>query len=136
MYLYYGNTKALMDTTCDMTFTGENENDRFGCDVAIGDINGDDFGEVLTGARTFKNNSFQGRAYLYYGGPSKPEAVRATNLLRQAARAGDINHVKSLISNGADVNEKDNKRYTSLWYTKNKGNNEIVELLRKHGAKE
>ena len=70
MYLYYGNTKALMDTICDMTFTGENDNDRFGYDVAIGDINGDDFGEILTGARTFKSESFQGRAYLYFGGPS------------------------------------------------------------------
>ncbi len=70
-YLFYGNTKALMDETCDMTFTGENAFDRFGFDVALGDINGDDFGDVLTGARTFKSNSFQGRAYLYYGGPLK-----------------------------------------------------------------
>jgi len=136
MYLYYGNTKALMDTTCDMTFTGENDNDRFGYDVAIGDINGDDFGEVLTGARTFKNNSFQGRAYFYYGGPSKPEAVQATKLLHKAARAGDIDQVKSLISKGADVNAKDNNGHTSLWYAQDKGHTEIVELLRKHGAKD
>ena len=69
MYLYYGNTKESIDVTCDMIFTGENASDRFGFDVAIGDVNGDGFCEVLTGARTFKSNSFQGRAYLYYGGP-------------------------------------------------------------------
>ena len=67
-YLYYGNTKALMDTTCDMIFFGENDQDRFGFDSAIGDINGDNFADVFIGARSFKSNSWQGRAYLYYGG--------------------------------------------------------------------
>ena len=136
MYLYYGNTKALMDTTCDMTFTGENDNDRFGYDVAIGDINGDDFGEVLTGARTFKNNSFQGRAYLYYGGPRQSEPTQLTKLLHQAAASGKIDEVKSLISKGADVNAKDDNGHISLWYAQDKGHTEIVELLRKHGVKE
>jgi ankyrin repeat protein len=74
-YLFYGNTKSEMDTTCDMTFTGENDLDRFGCGVAIGDINGDDFSDILIGARSFKNNSWQGRAYLYYGPFSDSEEI-------------------------------------------------------------
>lgn len=68
-YLYYGNIKSDIDVTCDYTFTGENAYDRFASDTAVGDINGDNFGKILIGARTFKSNSFQGRAYLYYGGP-------------------------------------------------------------------
>jgi ankyrin repeat protein/transglutaminase-like putative cysteine protease len=74
-YLYYGNTKGLVDTTCDLTFSGENDADRFGFGSAIGDINGDNFADVLIGARTFKSNSFQGRAYLYYGPFSDTEDI-------------------------------------------------------------
>jgi len=70
-YLFYGNTKSEIDAICDMIFTGENERDHFASDVAVGDINGDNFADVLIGARMFKNQSYQGRAYLYYGGPSK-----------------------------------------------------------------
>jgi hypothetical protein len=136
MYLFYGNVKSEMDVICDMVFTGENNLDRFGYNGSLGDINGDNFADVLIGARTFKNESFQGRAYLYYGGPSKPESIQATKLLHKAAPAGNINQVKSLISKGADVNAKDNKCYTSLWYAKDKGHTKLVELLRKHGAKE
>ena len=97
MYLYFGNTKALMDTTCYMTFTGENDNDRFGYDVAIGDINGDDFSEVLTGARTFKSNSFQGRAYLYYGGPTEPQPTQEIKSLDKATVNVNIKKVKSIV---------------------------------------
>jgi len=169
-YLFYVNTKSEMDVACDMIFTGENPNDRFGFDGSLGDINGDNFGEVLIGARTFKNNSFRGRAYLYYGGPAEPEPTQVNKLLHQAAHAGDIDQVKLLISKGADVNgikddslktalhravinvhkgvaelfidkgahinAKDNQGRTPLWYAQDKGHTEIVELLRKHGAKD
>ena len=42
----------------------------------------------------------------------------------------------SLIEGGADVNIKDNQGQIALWYAKRRGYKEIVELLRKHGAKE
>jgi hypothetical protein len=74
-YLFYGNTKSDIDTTCDYIFNGENRSDRFGSEVTLGDINGDNFAEVLIGARTFKSNSFQGRAYLYYGPFSDSEEI-------------------------------------------------------------
>ncbi len=114
MYLFYGNAKSEMDVICDMVFTGENNLDRFGYNGSLGDINGDNFADILIGARTFKNNSFQGRAYLYYGGPKKPNADKATNLLYKATRAGDIDKFKSIMSKGADVNAKDNKGHASL----------------------
>jgi hypothetical protein len=41
-----------------------------------------------------------------------------------------------LIREGADVNTKDNRGRTPLWWARNRGHTEIVELLRKHGAKE
>ena len=44
--------------------------------------------------------------------------------------------VELLISNGADIKAKDNNGKTALSYAIENGHTEIVELLRKHGAKE
>ncbi len=44
--------------------------------------------------------------------------------------------VELLVANGADINAKDKKRRTVFSLAKEKGHTEIVELLRKHGAKE
>jgi hypothetical protein len=74
VYLFYGGDP--MDTTVDLTFDGENENDRFGRDInnpkMVGDVNGDGYGDLLISTRTWnfwEGVSGQGRAYLYYGGP-------------------------------------------------------------------
>ncbi len=44
--------------------------------------------------------------------------------------------VELLITEGANVNARDGADRTPLFYAKDEGNAEIVELLRKHGAKE
>jgi pectate lyase len=44
--------------------------------------------------------------------------------------------VELLLSKGADINAKDNKGKTVLSYATENGHTEIVELLKKHGAKE
>ncbi|MFB0555182.1 MAG: ankyrin repeat domain-containing protein [Phycisphaerae bacterium] len=44
--------------------------------------------------------------------------------------------VKLLIARGANVNAKNRAGRTPLWYAEKEGHTEIVELLRKHGAKE
>jgi ankyrin repeat protein len=49
---------------------------------------------------------------------------------------GSKDIVELLITEGANVNARDGGNRTPLWYAKNEGNAEIVELLRKHGAKE
>jgi len=74
VYLFYGGDP--MDTTLDLTFDGENENDRFGRDISnpkrVGDVNGNGYGDLLISTRTWNywaGVSGQGRAYLYYGGP-------------------------------------------------------------------
>jgi len=49
---------------------------------------------------------------------------------------GNLEIVELLLSKGADVNAKDNSGKTALSYAIEHGHTEIVELLRKHGAKE
>ena len=44
--------------------------------------------------------------------------------------------VELLIARGASVNARDGGGSTPLWYAQREGHTEIVELLRKHGAKE
>ena len=57
----------------------------------------------------------------------KPTAI--TTPLHQAARAGNIEQVQSLISNGADVNVKDEDGGTPLHEAAFKGHKEVTELL-------
>ena len=51
--------------------------------------------------------------------------------LHKAAIIGDLAEVRSLIKQGADVNEKDTKGCTPLYFATLKGHEEIVELLKK-----
>jgi len=71
-YLYYGNTKELMDTSHDLIFTGENPEDQFGITIGCGDVDNDGYGDIIIGARTYPGRGLRrdavGRAYLYYGG--------------------------------------------------------------------
>ena len=55
--------------------------------------------------------------------------------LHYAAR-GHKNVAELLLDNGADVNAKDKHGNTPLHKATLRGNKDIVELLRKHGAKE
>ena len=62
----------------------------------------------------------------------KPEPAKS---LHQAAAAGDIEQVKSLISKGADVNAKDKPLgRTALHYASEKGHTEVARLLISQGA--
>jgi hypothetical protein len=64
-YIYYGG--ANMNTTADITMSGQAAFDQFGVSVSTaGDVNGDGYGDVIVGA--FGNSSNAGRAYIYYGG--------------------------------------------------------------------
>ena len=56
--------------------------------------------------------------------------------LHKAADDGFKGLVQELLEKGADVNATDNGGRTSLSLAEEKGHVEIVELLRKHGAKE
>jgi hypothetical protein len=67
------------------------------------------------------------------GEPTKPpEPARrtmATKPLHQAAEKGDIDQVQSHISQGADVNAKDDRNSTPLHYAAWKGHKDVAQLL-------
>ncbi len=62
----------------------------------------------------------------------KPTAT--TTPLHQAARAGDIQHIQSLISGGGDVNAKDKDEWTPLHWAAHKGHTEAAKLLITNGT--
>jgi hypothetical protein len=101
-YIYYG--AAAMDNSADVIMTGEKagnvvySGDAFGHSVAsAGDVNGDGYADVIVGAHVC--NSFQGRAYIYYGGSSMDNGADVTMSGEagwscfglSVASAGDVN---------------------------------------------
>ncbi len=64
----------------------------------------------------------------------KPQS-KAPHPLHEVASAGDIEKVKSLISKGADVNEKDRAGRTALHCACEKGHTEVAKLLISQGAR-
>jgi ankyrin repeat protein len=52
------------------------------------------------------------------------------------SKGTDVNIVKPLLDQGAQVNARDNSGSTALRYARIPGRNEIVELLKPHAAKE
>jgi len=67
VYLYYSGKE--FDRTPDLIFDGESPMINFGRYMDIGDVNGDNYADIVIGAWSYPNRTFQGRAYLYYGGP-------------------------------------------------------------------
>ena len=53
-----------------------------------------------------------------------------------AAKSGNLEVVKYLIDKGADVNSKPMNGFTALKMAQMRGHEEMVELLKAHGAKE
>lgn len=53
-----------------------------------------------------------------------------------AAARGDLDKVKFLIENNADVNAKTELGFTVIWGAKNYKHWEIANYLRAHGAKD
>jgi len=75
-YIYYGGPS--MNNSADITMNGEGSDNYFGYSVATaGNVNGDDFPDILIGAYGFNIN--RGRAYLYLNINSKPELVYPPN---------------------------------------------------------
>ncbi len=60
--------------------------------------------------------------------------VQAQAAIHQAAADGEIERFKLLISEGPDVNAKDEKGLTPLHHAAREGHKEIVEVLLSHGA--
>ena len=77
-YLFYGNTRANLDTVPDKTFDGEIEYSDYGWVILCGDIDGDENSDIIIGADYLRLQV--GRVYVYWGselsGPSpKPGRI-------------------------------------------------------------
>jgi ankyrin repeat protein len=71
VYLYYGGMN--MDAIPDKIFTGEADGDYFGDGCGVGDVNGDNYADVLVGAPCFSGGAEDGRVYVFHGGPEMDE---------------------------------------------------------------
>lgn len=70
VYVYFGGPN--MDTTADVTITGETAGDLFGTSLATGDFNGDGNADLMVSAPWYNNGATAdaGKVYVYYGGSS------------------------------------------------------------------
>ncbi|MHA2314876.1 MAG: integrin alpha, partial [Candidatus Hermodarchaeia archaeon] len=58
---------SLLDAVADRIFDGEKAGDYYSAWVrARGDLNGDDYADIVIGAPN--HNNFRGRVYIYFGG--------------------------------------------------------------------
>ena len=74
-YIYYGGVS--MNNVADVIMTGEAINNYFAWSVSnAGDVNGDGYSDIITGAYGYSSNT--GRAYIYYGGASMNNAADVT----------------------------------------------------------
>ncbi|MBK8552535.1 MAG: FG-GAP repeat protein [Ignavibacteria bacterium] len=95
-YLFYGG--AAMDNTADVIFTGESSVDHLGFSVSkAGDVNGDGFSDVITGAHYGGSNA--GKVYIYFGG-SPMNNVADVSI--SGENSGD--NFGSSVSNAGDMN--------------------------------
>jgi hypothetical protein len=98
-YVYFGGSQ--MDAKADVTFAGENPDDRFGWEVSgAGDVNSDGYADVLVGAPFNGETAWRaGAAYVYFGGSYMDAyadiTLRGTNrsarLGHSVCGAGDVN---------------------------------------------
>jgi len=77
-YIYFGGIS--MDSSADVTMTGEAADNRFGVSVSTaGDVNGDGYSDVIVGAyHNAAGGSNAGRSYIYFGGTSMDNIADVT----------------------------------------------------------
>ena len=84
-YLYYGNTKELMDTSHDLIFKGEDPpGSHFGYTISCGDVDNDGFGDIVIGC-----HARQGRTYLYYGDSKSNMDAKADVIFEVKSKGND-----------------------------------------------
>jgi hypothetical protein len=95
-YIYYGGSS--MDSTADVTMTGEGIDNNLGFSVSnAGDVNNDGYDDVIVGASYY--DLIIGHAYIYYGGSSMDSTANVT-----MKGEGTNNYFGCSVSGGGDVN--------------------------------
>ncbi len=68
IYILYGGADDLSGGTLDLSYTGEAAGDFFGANVAVGDVNGDGYADLILGAPTNDSGGANsGAAYVLNG---------------------------------------------------------------------
>jgi hypothetical protein len=125
VYLYYGSTKELMDTSYDIIFPAENPGDRFGYIISCGDIDNDGYGDIVIRSLS------QGRAYLYCGGSRSNMDTKADVIFEAKSKSPGFGQGIVCVDQNKDGYDdvvigtgdyNDDKCRTYLFYGSSKGN--------------
>ncbi len=92
-YLYYGNTKELMDTSRDLIFTGENPREKFGYSISCGDVDNDGYGDIVIGSFPWQG----GRRVCLYHGDSKSNMDARADFIFEAKSEGNDHFGKGIV---------------------------------------
>lgn len=98
--VYFGGAGGF-NTTADAQIDGAQADMRLGASVAVGDVNGDGYGDVIAGAPDHNGGSvLEGAVFIYFGGPgafnTQSDALLEANQANASfgasvAWAGDVN---------------------------------------------
>ncbi len=82
VYVYFGSTEGISSTPSGMIY-GQTEGERFGSDIAAGDIFGDSKAEVVVGAYFSNTGDLEqaGKIYLFAGRDSYSKVKRPTSTI-------------------------------------------------------
>jgi len=95
-FIFFGG--SVIDTTADLILTGPTAGMSFGVSVSgAGDVNGDNFDDVIIGANTYSAST--GRAFIFLGGSSMNNVIDLT-----MTGIGTFNELGKSVSGAGDVN--------------------------------
>ncbi|MBN1249745.1 MAG: FG-GAP repeat protein [Anaerolineae bacterium] len=100
VFLYYGSETGL-STSPDWTFAGAQKESRLGQAVSFaGNLNGDDWDDIIVGAPAYEPDALGGAAFVFYGGPTGPitQTMETLSIGQKGARFGEA------VSGVGDVN--------------------------------